>query len=392
MNEPAAFCPTKSLPLAAHFRADAALGGPGSHARLHNAYGMLMARATAEAMAAARPHARPFLLTRSGCLGAHRYAATWTGDCNSSWAHLHDSIAMLLNLSLSGQYLCGADIGGFVGNASAALFRRWMGIGALTPFARGHTTQDTRSHEPWAFDEATTALCRVALQRRYRLLPYLYGLARDAAQAGAPIMRPVFCLAPASAELRSVDDCFMLGAALLVLCDTTPSEPVPPGERVPISTTAAFRARLVGGAFTGGVAAPVLPLVAGEEVLASELPAVHLVPGAIVVLGREALQSTSDRTPRDALTFALCLDAAASARGCYYNDSGDGPVGGAGSTALSLQASCTGSVCVVSWSGVRSEAVDPFSRPVRVLVLRAGAAALAVESYLGAGAVFVRLV
>lgn len=46
---------------------------------------------------------------------------------------------MILNLGLSGQPFSGPDIGGFAGNADAALFSRWIGFGALLPFSRGHT-------------------------------------------------------------------------------------------------------------------------------------------------------------------------------------------------------------------------------------------------------------
>jgi len=54
---------------------------------------------------------------------------------------------------LSGQPLSGPDIGGFAGNATPKLFGRWMGIGALFPFSRGHSEIDTIDHEPWAFGE-----------------------------------------------------------------------------------------------------------------------------------------------------------------------------------------------------------------------------------------------
>ena len=60
---------------------------------------------------------------------------------------------MCLNVGLSGQPFVGPDIGGFGGNATPALFARWMGFGAMLPFARGHTMQGTEDHEPWAFGE-----------------------------------------------------------------------------------------------------------------------------------------------------------------------------------------------------------------------------------------------
>lgn len=52
---------------------------------------------------------------------------------------------------LSGQPFSGPDIGGFAGDATPKLYARWMGIGALLPFARGHSEQGTIDQEPWSF-------------------------------------------------------------------------------------------------------------------------------------------------------------------------------------------------------------------------------------------------
>ena len=54
---------------------------------------------------------------------------------------------------LSGQPLSGPDIGGFAGNATPRLFGRWMGVGAMFPFCRGHSETGTVDHEPWSFGE-----------------------------------------------------------------------------------------------------------------------------------------------------------------------------------------------------------------------------------------------
>jgi alpha-glucosidase (family GH31 glycosyl hydrolase) len=60
---------------------------------------------------------------------------------------------LLIVQGLGGQPLSGPDIGGFGGNATAKLFGRWMGIGAMFPFGRGHSEIDTIDHEPWSFGE-----------------------------------------------------------------------------------------------------------------------------------------------------------------------------------------------------------------------------------------------
>ena len=52
---------------------------------------------------------------------------------------------------MSGQPFIGPDIGGFAGDATPKLFIRWMGIGALMPFARGHSEKGTIAQEPWSF-------------------------------------------------------------------------------------------------------------------------------------------------------------------------------------------------------------------------------------------------
>lgn len=59
----------------------------------------------------------------------------------------------LSDQGLSGQPLSGPDIGGFAGNATPKLFGRWMGVGALFPFSRGHTETGSVDHEPWSFGE-----------------------------------------------------------------------------------------------------------------------------------------------------------------------------------------------------------------------------------------------
>lgn len=58
-----------------------------------------------------------------------------------------------LQQGLSGQPLAGPDIGGFAGNATPKLFGRWMALGAMFPFCRGHSETDTIDHEPWSFGE-----------------------------------------------------------------------------------------------------------------------------------------------------------------------------------------------------------------------------------------------
>jgi alpha-glucosidase len=295
MNEPAAFgVPSKTLPPDARHDADADLGGPGPHARYHNLYGDQMARATRDAMASYLPHRRPFVLTRAGFLGTQRTAATWTGDNRADERHFRWSVPMALNLGLSGQPFCGPDIGGFIGDTDPDLFARWMGVGALLPFARAHKNKGTRMHEPWELGEECERTCRLALERRYRLLPYLYTLFHEASITGVPIARPLFFADPGNRRVRTIDDAFLLGENVLL---------APPG----------VNAGEVDARFQGWAA---FELTDPDPRLAS----LHLRPGAILPVG-PVMQHTAE-SPLDPLTLLIHFHDGC-ARGTLYEDDGE---------------------------------------------------------------------
>jgi len=174
----------------------------GSHRRLRNLYANGMAEAAVAGFSTLRPGRRPFVLSRSGFLGIQRHAAVWTGDNHSTWAHLRENLHMVLNLGLSGVPICGADVGGFARGPgkygavkpwrpSAELFVRWMELGALMPFFRGHCTLYAPRQEPWCFGRRALDLSRRILRHRYRLLPLLYRLALEAHESGLPMVRPL---------------------------------------------------------------------------------------------------------------------------------------------------------------------------------------------------------
>lgn len=300
MNEPSVFNgPGKTMPESNRHEADEELGGPDSHARYHNLYGMQMVRASREGIREANPDRRPFVLTRSNILGGHRYAATWTGDNTSDWRHLHWSITMALNLGLSGQPFVGPDIGGFAGDADGHLFGRWMGIGALLPFARGHSIKGSRDHEPWSFGPRCERVCRLALERRMRLLPYLYTCFREASRTGLPVARPLFFADAADPDLRDAEDSFLLGADVLVRARTRFTGPC--------------RAPMPAGAWARFEPA---------EEADTELPELFLRRGAVLPLGPAMLHE--GEKPLDPLTLLVHPDGDGRASGLLYEDAGDG--------------------------------------------------------------------
>jgi alpha-glucosidase len=160
-----------------------------THKKAHNAYGMQMARATFEGTKARLNGKRPFVLTRAGYSGVQRYAAVWTGDNCSDANNMMGDIRLLNNMGLGGLAFCGYDVGGFVGEASADLFKRWIAIGAFAPFFRTHTMINSKDCEPWSFGEETEEIARNFIKLRYRLMPYLYSTFYEATQTGLPVQR-----------------------------------------------------------------------------------------------------------------------------------------------------------------------------------------------------------
>jgi len=274
----------------------------GTHARYRNAYGLLMSQATVEGMKAARPDRRPFLLSRSTFLGGHRYAAMWTGDNSATWDHLRWSVTMTLNMGLSGQPFAGPDIGGFFGSPTPALYAHWIGVGAFFPFSRTHTVQSSEPQEPWSYGPEVESISRAAIERRYRMLPYIYTLFREASLTGLPVWRPVFFADPADASLRAEDHAFLIGADVLVEPVLTESDP--------------HEFQRPSGIWRE------LTLVGEDPSDTPELPVMKLRGGAIIPLGR-VVQSTSEPL-LEPLTLFVSLDAEGTAEGMLYEDAGDG--------------------------------------------------------------------
>lgn len=178
---------------------------------------LLMMRASRDAQRAYAPEKRPFLVSRSGCVGMHRYVQTWSGDNATSWETLRYNLKMGLGLALSGISNIGHDIGGFAGPAPAPeLFIRWVQFGVFMPRFSIHSWNDDGTvNEPWMYPELTPRIASL-VKLRYRLIPYLYQLLHDSSARYEPVLRPTFAEFPADPQCYVECDDMMLGASLLV--------------------------------------------------------------------------------------------------------------------------------------------------------------------------------
>lgn len=211
MNEPAVFNEDKTFPRDVRHDFD---GHPCSHRKAHNVYAMQMARATQEGLKRSFPDRRPFVITRSAYAGTQRFSSAWTGDIQSTWAHLKIGNTQCQRLALSGYSFVGTDIGGFSGKSDGELFVRWLQMGVFHPFCRVHSSGDENEQEPWSFGDPYTTIAKKFIELRYRILPYLYTVFEDHTRTGAAMLRSLIYLDDQDIETRDRADEFALGGDL----------------------------------------------------------------------------------------------------------------------------------------------------------------------------------
>jgi alpha-glucosidase len=180
-------------------------------------HALLMTRATFEAQIKAGDASSAFTVTRAGPPGIQRYAQTWSGDNTTSWHTLKWNIRTGLQMSLSGMFNIGHDVGGFYGPIpDAELFLRWVQACSLNPrMVMNSWKPGNVSNVPWMHGEVTDAV-REAIALRYKLLPYMWQCFECASQDHVPIIRPTFYNFPDDMQCLQDGDEFMLGEALLV--------------------------------------------------------------------------------------------------------------------------------------------------------------------------------
>lgn len=183
--------------------------------QLHNLYPLLYNQAVYEAMEMAG--SQPMLFARSGYAGSQRYPINWTGDAPCTWGGLAATLRAGLSLSMSGITMWSHDIGGFwnprdMEPPEPELYIRWAQFGLLSSHARFH---GIKGREPWYYGEEAVEVVRRFSNLRYRLLPYIYSLAHEAATQGLPVVRPLALEYQQDPAALGVDFEYLLGPSLL---------------------------------------------------------------------------------------------------------------------------------------------------------------------------------
>ncbi|HBY61249.1 MAG TPA: glycoside hydrolase [Solibacterales bacterium] len=190
------------------------------------------------------PDQRPYALHRTGYAGMQRMGGwLWSGDVDSTWETLRNHLPIALNTAMSGVPHWGTDIGGFYPTPeyTAEYYVRWFQFMAFTPLFRSHG-RTWYSHTPFAWnlgvlgpDEMENSragrtpvtaemmknprvepICRRYMEARYRLMPYIYTMARETHETGIPMIRPLWLHYPDDEEGARRDDVFLWGRDMLV--------------------------------------------------------------------------------------------------------------------------------------------------------------------------------
>ncbi|MGC9394396.1 MAG: TIM-barrel domain-containing protein [Anaerolineae bacterium] len=170
---------------------------------------------------------RPMLYSRWGGLGNHRYYIGFSGDAYVVWTALQFQPYLTATAANVGYGWWSHDIGGHMGGATEPeLYARWVQFGALSPVLRLHSTKDPRAERrPWAYPEPYGKAAMEAFRWRYRLIPYLYTMARVTSDTSLALCRPMYYESPETEDAYVARFQYYLGDQMIAAPIVTPADP-----------------------------------------------------------------------------------------------------------------------------------------------------------------------
>ena len=169
---------------------------------------------------------RPFIFSRWGGLGNHRYPIGFSGDTVVGWEALDFQPYFTATAANVGYGWWSHDIGGHMGGIEEdELYARWVQYGAFSPILRMHCTNNPyHERRPWGRGPAAGSAARAALRLRHALIPYLYTMAWRAYQTGLSLALPLYYAYPEAEEAYYCPQQYLFGTQLLAAPFTQPAE------------------------------------------------------------------------------------------------------------------------------------------------------------------------
>ncbi|MDR2565659.1 MAG: alpha-xylosidase [Bifidobacteriaceae bacterium] len=182
--------------------------------RMHNYYALIYNRTVFKVLEEVRGKAEAVVFARSATAGGQQFPVHWSGDNDSSYPSMAETLRGGLSLGLCGFGFWSHDIGGFEGTPDPTLFKRWLPFGLLSSHSRLHGSTSVRV--PWAFDEEAVGITRRYAELKHKLMPYLARIAEEAHTDGLPVLRHLLLEFPDDLTARHVETQYMLGDSVLV--------------------------------------------------------------------------------------------------------------------------------------------------------------------------------
>jgi len=159
---------------------------------------------------------RPFVFSRWGGLGNHRYPIGFSGDTVIMWRSLAFQPYFTSTAANVAYGWWSHDIGGHMfKDGTPELYLRWVQFGVFSPIFRLHSTKKSGlERRPWGKPERIYQASRDAMQLRHSLIPYIYTMAWRAHRTGLSLVTPMYYGDMDSAEAFEVKDQYYFGSEL----------------------------------------------------------------------------------------------------------------------------------------------------------------------------------
>ena len=169
---------------------------------------------------------RPFVFSRWGGLGNHRYPIGFSGDTLVRWSALAFQPRFTATAANVAYGWWSHDIGGHMfKDGTPELYLRWVQFGVFSPIFRLHSTKKAAlDRRPWGKPERIFHAARDAMQLRHALIPYIYSMVWRAHQTGVSLITPMYYADMSDASAFDAQDQYYFGSELFVAPILTASD------------------------------------------------------------------------------------------------------------------------------------------------------------------------
>jgi alpha-glucosidase (family GH31 glycosyl hydrolase) len=159
---------------------------------------------------------RPFVFSRWGGLGNHRYPIGFSGDTFVQWRTLAYQPYFTATAANVAYGWWSHDLGGHMfKDLTPELYLRWVQFGVFSPIFRVHSTKRAElERRPWLKPERYFKAARTAMQLRHALIPYIYSMAWRAHQTGISLVTPMYYGHMTEPEAYRAKDQYFFGSEL----------------------------------------------------------------------------------------------------------------------------------------------------------------------------------